>query len=251
MITTSDRILTDYDLHLLAEGTDLGAYEKLGAHLVDGGAHFAVWAPNAASVSVIGDFNEWTPGAAPMQQRPEAGMWELFVPDLQNGSRYKYHVVSRLAGHTAAKADPYAFYSELRPGTASRVWDLNSHNWHDAAWVKARPTTLLSCPVSIYEVHAGSWMRVPEEGNRWLTWRELAIKLGDYVCQMGKPTWSSFPWWNTRSTAHAATRSPHISPPRAASSPQRTFLARQISHRAPSRGRCRIDAVSRLRQTAG
>lgn len=185
MTTTSDRILTEYDLHLLTEGTHYCSYEKLGAHLVEGGAHFAVWAPNAASVSVIGDFNNWTPGQAPMQLRPEAGVWELFVPGVHNGSCYKYHVVSRFEGYTAAKADPYAFYSELRPGTASRVWDLTSYSWHDSEWLDARPTTPVTCPISIYEVHAGSWMRVPEEGNRWLTWRELAHKLRDYVREMG------------------------------------------------------------------
>jgi 1,4-alpha-glucan branching enzyme len=94
-------------------------------------------------------------------------------------------VVSRLAGYSAAKADPYAFYSELRPGTASRVWDLNSYEWHDSEWMNGRPANPLTCPMSIYEVHAASWRRVPEEGNRWLTWRELAHQLADYVCEMG------------------------------------------------------------------
>jgi 1,4-alpha-glucan branching enzyme len=177
--------LTDYDLHLLTEGTHYRSFEKLGAHLVEGGAHFAVWAPNAESVSVIGDFNNWTPGANPMQLRPEAGVWELFVPGAHSGTCYKYQVVSRFNRYTAAKADPYAFYAEQRPGTASRVWDLDAYEWHDSEWTKRRPTTLLTCPMSIYEVHAGSWMRVPEEGNRWLTWRELAHKLGDYVGEMG------------------------------------------------------------------
>jgi 1,4-alpha-glucan branching enzyme len=185
LITTSDGMLTDYDLHLLTEGTHYRSFEKLGAHLVEGGAHFAVWAPNAASVSVIGDFNNWTPGAAPMQRRPEAGVWELFVPGVHDGTCYKYQVTSQLAGYTAGKADPYAFYAEQRPGTASRVWNLNSYEWHDSEWLNGRPATPLTCPMSIYEVHAGSWMRVREEGNRWLTWRELAHKLGDYVCQMG------------------------------------------------------------------
>jgi 1,4-alpha-glucan branching enzyme len=185
LITTSDRTLTDYDLHLLAEGTHYRTFEKLGAHVVEGGAHFAVWAPNAASVSVIGDFNDWNPAAAPMQLRPEAGVWELFIPGVHTLACYKYHVVSRLAGYSAAKADPYAFYSELRPGTASRVWDLNSYEWHDSEWMNGRPANRLTCPMSIYEVHAGSWRRVPEEGNRWLTWRELANQLADYVCEMG------------------------------------------------------------------
>ncbi len=185
MTTISDYILTEFDLHLLAQGTQYRSYEKLGAHLVEDGAHFAVWAPNAASVSVVGDFNAWTPGKSPMALRPQAGVWELFVPGIKNGDCYKYHVVSRNNNYQADKADPYAFYSQVPPGTASRVWDLASWTWHDAAWMEARPATLLTCPVSIYEVHAGSWMRVPEEGNRWLTWRELAHKLADYVCEMG------------------------------------------------------------------
>jgi 1,4-alpha-glucan branching enzyme len=177
--------LTDYDLHLLSEGTHFSSFEKLGAHPVDGGVHFAVWAPNAESVSVIGEFNNWRPGANPMQLRPEAGVWETFVPGVHDGACYKYHVASRLHGYRAAKGDPYAFYSELRPGTASRVWDIDSYEWHDSEWTASRPATLLTCPMSIYEVHAGSWMRVPEEGNRWLTWKELAHKLADYVCEMG------------------------------------------------------------------
>ena len=185
MITTSDRVLTAYDLQLLTEGTHYRSYEKLGAHPVEGGAHFAVWAPNASAVSVIGDFNDWTAGQASMQARPEAGVWELFVPDVAIGSRYKYQIVSRLSGYSVAKTDPYAFYCELRPGTASRVWDLHSHGWHDTEWMTSRPTALLASPMSIYEVHAGSWMRAPEQGNRWLTWRELAHKLADYVCEMG------------------------------------------------------------------
>jgi 1,4-alpha-glucan branching enzyme len=178
-------MLTEYELHLLAQGTHYRSYEKLGAHLVEGGAHFAVWAPNAAAVSVIGNFNDWTPGQALMQLRPEAGVWELFVPGVRKGSCYKYHVASRFSGYAVEKADPYAFYSELRPGTASRVWDLDSYTWHDSEWLRGRSTALTTCPMSIYEIHAGSWMRVSEEGNRWLTWRELAHKLRDYVYEMG------------------------------------------------------------------
>jgi 1,4-alpha-glucan branching enzyme len=185
LTTTSNRILTEYDLHLLTEGTHFRSFEKLGAHPVQGGVHFAVWAPNAASVALIGDFNNWTPGKEAMELRPEAGVWELFIPDIPIGSFYKYHVVSRLSGYAAAKADPYAFWSELRPGTASRVWDLGAYTWQDSQWIDARPATLLTAPMSIYELHAGSWMRVPEEGDRWLTWKELAHKLRDYVSEMG------------------------------------------------------------------
>jgi 1,4-alpha-glucan branching enzyme len=185
LTTISDNLLTVHDPHLLAQGTQYRGYEKLGAHLVEGGAHFAVWAPNAASVSVIGDFNRWTPGTFPMEARPQAGVWELFIPGIGNGDRYKYHVVSRHNGYQVDKADPYAFYAEVPPGNASRVWDLSAWTWRDTEWMETRPPAPLNSPMSIYEVHAGSWMRVPEEGNRRLTWRELADKLGDYVCEMG------------------------------------------------------------------
>jgi 1,4-alpha-glucan branching enzyme len=185
LTTTSDTILSDYDLHLLAEGTHYRNYQKLGAHLVGGGVHFAVWAPNAESVSVIGDFNGWAPGASAMQLRPRAGVWETFVPGLNSGACYKYHIVSRYNGYTVDKADPYAFYSQTRPGTASRVWNLDAFEWHDAEWMDKQSGTPLLRPLSIYEVHAGSWMRVPEEENRWLNWRELAVRLAGYVSEMG------------------------------------------------------------------
>jgi 1,4-alpha-glucan branching enzyme len=185
LTTTSDAILTDYDLHLLAEGTHRRSYQKLGAHLIKGGVHFAVWAPNAESVSVVGDFNGWTPGASPMRLRPQAGVWETFIEGLDNGACYKYHIVSRYNGYQVDKADPYAFYSQVRPGTASRVWNLDSFEWHDAEWIASRSESPALRPISIYEVHAGSWMRVPEEGNRWLNWRELAVRLADYVSEMG------------------------------------------------------------------
>ena len=157
----------------------------MGAHLTEEGTHFAVWAPNAASISVVGDFNDWTPDAASMELRPQAGIWESVVPGVKNGACYKYHIASRYGDYTVAKADPYAFYSELRPGTASRVWNLDAYRWKDSAWMSRKATPLVSQPMSIYEVHAGSWRRVPEEGNRWLTWRELAEQLRDYVCEMG------------------------------------------------------------------
>src|SRR5207302_10811551 len=115
--------------------------------------------------------------------RPEAGIWELFLPGVKAGACYKYHVESRFGGYKAAKADPYAFYSELRPGTASRVWDLDTYTWNDDNWMRSRPDSQLTRPMSVYEVHAGSWMRA--DGNRWLTWRELAAKLRDYVWEMG------------------------------------------------------------------
>jgi 1,4-alpha-glucan branching enzyme len=184
-------VLTDYDLYLLAQGTHFRSYEKLGAHIATDGlkaeksVHFAVWAPNAESVSVIGDFNDWKPGASSMQLRPQAGIWETVIPGLDNGACYKYHIVSRYDGYEVDKADPYAFFSQVRPRTASRVWHLDEYQWNDSQWMSSRPASPLDRPMSIYEVHAGSWMRVPEENNRWLTWRELAGKLGDYVSEMG------------------------------------------------------------------
>ena len=181
--------LTDFDLYLFAEGTHHRAYEKLGAHLVERegrrGVHFAVWAPNAESVSVIGDFNDWNPQANPM--RPSsAGVWEAFVPGLGEGAIYKYHIESQLHDYKVDKADPYGFASEIRPQTASRVWDLESYQWHDSAWMERRAQrNSLGAPISIYEVHLGSWRRVLEEGNRWLTYREMAPQLADYVHDAG------------------------------------------------------------------
>jgi 1,4-alpha-glucan branching enzyme len=182
--------LTDYDLYLFGEGTHLRAYEKLGAHLgqVDGrrGVHFAVWAPNAEKVTVIGDYNGWNPESNPMQLRPEAGLWEGFVPDIGSGTLYKYHIVSRVNSYTVDKADPYGFAAEIRPHTASRVWDLSNYSWSDQEWMANRSKkNSLDSPISIYEMHLGSWRRVPEEGNRSLTYREMAVQLGDYLHDAG------------------------------------------------------------------
>jgi len=183
-------ILTDYDIHLLAEGKHYRSYERLGAHLVEvdgvAGTYFAVWAPGAKQVSVIGDFNGWDPGAHFMQRRPEAGIWECFVPGVGIGALYKYRIVSRHNNYQVDKADPYGFAAEIRPQTASKVWDLSRYQWHDGQWMTERSRrNAHDAPISIYEVHLGSWMRVPEEGSRWLTYRELAEKLADYVSEMG------------------------------------------------------------------
>jgi 1,4-alpha-glucan branching enzyme len=182
--------LTELDLYLLAEGTHNRAYERMGAHIVDrdgrSGVHFAVWAPNAERVSVIGDFNGWNSDADPMRVQPEAGVWEAFVPDIGQGARYKYRVQSRYERFVADKADPYGFSAEVRPQTASRVWNLEHYTWNDRAWMTERvKRNALDSPISIYEVHLGSWRRVPEQGNRWLTYRELATLLADYVHDAG------------------------------------------------------------------
>jgi 1,4-alpha-glucan branching enzyme len=145
-----------------------------------------VWAPNAKRVSVIGDFNGWNPEAHVMQCRPEAGVWECFVPGVGVGALYKYRVVSHHNGYEADKADPYGFATEIRPRTASKVWDLSRYEWRDARWMGERARrNAHDAPISIYEVHLGSWMRAPEAGNRWLTYRELAEKLASYVTEMG------------------------------------------------------------------
>ena len=181
--------ISEFDLYLLAEGTHYRAYEKLGAHLTekDGkrGVQFAVWAPNAKRVSIIGDFNNWNPAAAIMRPTT-AGIWEGFVPDIGQGATYKYHVESRLRDYKVDKADPYGFAAELRPKTASRVWNLESYSWHDNSWMTNQvKNNSLGSPISFYEVHLGSWKRVLEEGNRWMTYRELAPLLADYVHDAG------------------------------------------------------------------
>jgi 1,4-alpha-glucan branching enzyme len=182
-------LLSEFDLYLLAEGTHLRAYEKLGAHLMerDGrhGVHFAVFAPNAQFVSVIGEINAWQPMANVMQPTP-AGVWESFIPNVGEGTIYKYHVESKWRGYKVDKADPYGFAAEVRPHTASRVWNLESYRWNDSAWMASRAKrNSLDSPMSIYEVHLGSWRRVPEEGNRWLTYREVAQPLADYAHDTG------------------------------------------------------------------
>ena len=174
---------------MLAEGTHYRAYEKLGAHLTgkDGkrGVQFAVWAPNAKRVSIIGDFNNWNPNAAIMSSST-AGIWEGFVPDIGQGASYKYHIESRYRDYKVDKADPYGFASEIRPETASRVWNLDNYSWHDESWMKNRTNTnSLGSPLSFYEVHLGSWKRALDENNRWLTYRELAPLLADYVHDAG------------------------------------------------------------------
>jgi 1,4-alpha-glucan branching enzyme len=182
--------LTDFDLHLIAEGTHYRTYEKLGAHpgYLDGvaGTFFRVWAPNASRVSVIGNFNGWNRSATPMRFLPEAGIWDCFVAGVGNGELYKYFIKSRHRGYSVEKADPYGFAAEIRPRTASKVWDISTYSWNDEDWMRARSERLLyKEALSIYEIHLGSWMRVPEENHRWLSYREMAPRLVDYVRHMG------------------------------------------------------------------
>jgi len=182
-------VLSDFDLHLIGEGTHYRNYEKLGAHLqvIEGvrGVNFAVWAPNAKRVSVVGDFNHWDGRRHPMRVRG-SGVWEIFLPDLGEETLYKFEIKSRHRDLLLLKTDPYGFYFERRPKTAAIVYDINKYRWQDAQWMAERPQkNALDAPIAVYEVHLGSWMRVPEEGNRYLTYRELAHRLVDYVKQMG------------------------------------------------------------------
>jgi 1,4-alpha-glucan branching enzyme len=181
-------LLTEQDLYLFNEGRHYRAYEKLGSHLSSmgdkQGARFGVWAPNAQEVSVIGSFNGWDPHSHALRARGSSGIWEGFIPEVTKGSAYKFHVVSQHHGHVVDKADPFGVWHEKPPRTASVVWDLE-YQWADQEWMQNRQgRNSLQAPISIYEVHLGSWMRVPEEHNRPLTYREIATRLADYVRQM-------------------------------------------------------------------
>lgn len=185
----SQSALSEFDLYLLAEGTHTRAYEKLGAHRSERngrrGVQFAVWAPNAERVSIIGDFNQWN-SASDVMRPSAAGVWEGFVPGIGPGAVYKYHIVSRDRRYSVDKADPYGFAAEIRPRTASRVWDLADYSWLDHSWMANRAgNNSLNAPISIYEVHLGSWRRIAEDRNRWLTYREMAPLLADYVHDAG------------------------------------------------------------------
>jgi 1,4-alpha-glucan branching enzyme len=182
-------LLSADDLYLFNEGSHVRLYDRLGAHpgTVGGehGVHFAVWAPNAESVAVMGDFNGWDPASHPLGARGASGIWEGFVPGVAVGSRYKYHVRSRLGGYRADKADPFALRAETPPATGSIVATLD-YDWGDAAWMAERAgRSRLDAPLAIYELHLGSWRRVPEEQDRSLTYRELAAQLPEYVASLG------------------------------------------------------------------
>ena len=181
-------LLTDYDLYLIGEGKHQQLYDKLGAHphQVEGvsGTAFAVWAPNARRVSVVGDFNGWDEHAHPMRLR-SSGVWELFLPGVEPGALYKYAILSWNQGYRVLKADPFAFAAELRPGTASRVWNLHGYVWGDADWMRDRARRQApDAPMAVYEVHAGSWRPSSEDG-RHVTYRDLAHQLVPYVKDLG------------------------------------------------------------------
>jgi 1,4-alpha-glucan branching enzyme len=182
-------ILTEYDLYLIGEGTHYLKYEKVGAHIREiagvAGVSFAVWAPNAKRVSVVGDFNSWDGRVFPMRSRGATGVWEIFLPGLGEGTLYKFEIFSRVGDYLGLKSDPYGFASEMRPNTASVVCDIGRYAWSDSAWLAERASRdWLHSPMSIYEVHAGSWRRHSEDG-RWYSYRELAGELIPYVKQMG------------------------------------------------------------------
>ncbi|MBE0425731.1 MAG: 1,4-alpha-glucan branching protein GlgB [Nitrospirae bacterium] len=183
-------LLTDDDVYLFKQGNHFKLYEKLGSHPLTvedkRGTLFAVWAPNARRVSVIGDFNDWDKKSHPLKVREDGtGIWEGFIPDAGPGNIYKYHIVSRYNNYKVDKGDPFTFYWQVPPRTASIVWELD-YEWKDSEWMQKRYVkNALNAPISIYEVHPGSWRRVPEENNRYLTYREMAHYLAHYVKEMG------------------------------------------------------------------
>ncbi|MCB4756212.1 MAG: 1,4-alpha-glucan branching protein GlgB [Elusimicrobia bacterium] len=182
-------LLTDQDLYLFNEGTHSRMYQKMGAHQADvngaKGIYFAVWAPNAEHVTVLGDFNGWHDWTHHLRARGQSGIWEGFIPGVMKGMKYKFKIFSRHNGYSVLKTDPYGIYHEEPPRTASVIWDLD-YKWEDGDWMKERRKhNAHDAPISIYEVHLGSWRRVPDEWNRPLTYRELAEQLPEYVSYMG------------------------------------------------------------------
>ena len=188
-VRTRPSLLSDDDLYLFNEGTHTHLGTKLGAHPVqeDGvaGTTFAVWAPNADHVAVVGNFNGWDPGTTPLVPRGTSGIWEGFVAGVGKGALYKFRIEDSRSGFRADKADPFALFTEIPPKAAGVVWDLD-HDWGDGEWMATRAgRNALDAPMSIYEVHLGSWMRVAEEGGRSLSYRELAERLTDHVLRCG------------------------------------------------------------------
>ncbi len=182
-------VMSDDDLYLFGQGNNYKIYETMGCHLMTlhgvEGAFFAVWAPNAKRVSIVGNFNGWDGRKHPMRLRGLSGIWELFIPDLSGGELYKYEIKTQ-TDHLYLKSDPYGFQFEVRPDTSSIVTDLEKFTWSDQEWMTHRAQeNPLQKPITVYEVHLGSWARAPEEGNRFLTYHELAERLIPYVKDMG------------------------------------------------------------------
>jgi 1,4-alpha-glucan branching enzyme len=182
-------LLSDEDIFLFNEGSHFHLHEKLGSHLLTAGdvqgTYFAVWAPDAEQAFVMGDFNNWDKSSHSLRPRGRSGIWEGFVPGVVKGTRYKYHIESRHKGYRVDKADPFAFTNEVPPETVSIVWDLD-YDWGDKEWMarRSKPEPH-EAPITVYEVHLGSWMQSGERDDRWLTYRELAVELADYVNKMG------------------------------------------------------------------
>ena len=178
-------MLTDQDIYLFREGTHARLFDQLGSRLSanGSGARFAVWAPNAAEISVLGDWNGWNAGADPLSPRSDSsGIWEGEARGAQRGQAYKYRITSRVGGYSVEKADPFSLYCERPPATASRLWTLD-YSWKDSAWMASRASRNgLDAPMSTYEVHLGSWRR---KDGQFLSYRELAHALGDYLKDLG------------------------------------------------------------------
>lgn len=182
--------MTDHDVYLFNEGSHFRLYEKMGAHpIIENGiwkgVSFAVWAPNADSVSVMGDFNNWNRKGNPLESHSGSGIWTGVVEGLKQGDTYKYFIRSRHNGYKVEKADPFAFHYETPPQTGSKIWAIDGHDWQDQEWMaKRHRSNSLQSPISIYELHLGSWRRCPEDGNRSLSYREIAPQLAEYVKKM-------------------------------------------------------------------
>ncbi len=186
----STPFIGELDRYLFNRGTHYRLYEKLGAHPCEqdgvAGTHFAVWAPNASQVSVIGDFNDWDEESLPLSPVGQSGIWAGFAPEVGTGALYKYAIHSAHGDYRVEKADPVGFAAEIRPLSASKVFELGGYAWGDDEWLAHRQSAHgLDAPIAIYEVHLGSWMRAPEEGNRFLTYREAADRLAAYVTEQG------------------------------------------------------------------
>ena len=180
--------ISELDTYLFAKGTHYEIYEKMGAHLAEedgkAGTYFSVWAPNARSVSVVGDFNNWDRMAHPMQPVQQSGIWDIFVPGVKAGDLYKF-AVETSQGYTVLKADPYGNQSQLRPDNASVVADIRYFDWTDQAWRKAHQEKKTESPMAIYEVHPGSWKKDPSMPGEFYNFKKLAVELADYVLEMG------------------------------------------------------------------